>query len=1016
MKKHLHFVAFLFGIAATGFLHAQTFQGSDAENIVPGAKLIVMSKLSLSPSFIAVNDKTSITSEGILQWMQNALKLKGKDGLKLFQRNTDELGWELQRYNQTYDGITVEGAVYLVHLKNGLLVSANGEFFDHINIITVPSITEKRALKKALEYTHANLYMWQDKAAEARLKEGFSDPSRTFYPKGELVIKPVGGDYTKKDFRLCYKFDIYAEKPLKRQYVYVDAGTGKIIYTEDRIKDAFVTATASTLYSGTQTMTVDNTSGPYRLRDGTRGNGVNTYNLKNGSSYAAAVDFTNTSTTWNVTGADQCATDAHWGAEVVYDFYKSRFSRNSIDGSGYNLLSYVHYNSGYDNAFWDGTEMNYGDGDGSGYSYFTALDVCGHEISHGLTAFTSNLQYSNESGAIDEGMSDCMGTSIEFYGWPSKANFLIGEDITIPYGGIRSMANPKAFQQPDTYMGTNWYTGTADNGGVHTNSGVLNHWYYLVAMGGSGTNDIGSAYSVSGVGVIEAAAITFRTNTVYLTTTSQYSDCRTFSIQAATDLYGACSKEVIATENAWYAVGVGAAPAIVTLNAAFAPNGSTFCSAPANVTFTNSTSGGNVYTWNFGDGSTSAATSPVHNYTTAGTYVVTLIANQTGTCPQKDTVKTVVEIAPATTPAVTNASSCGPASLNLGASAANGGELNWYTSSTGGSPINVGKSYTTPTLNSTTTYYVEHAVGDSSQYVGIKNDSIGTGGILSYNHYDVFNVSANCTLSSVKIYTDSAGSRTIALENSTGTTLLSTPVNLIAGTNIVTLNYSLAAGTSYRLTLASGSKIRLFRTNAGAAYPYNIGGLISIDSSDAGKGYYYFFYNWAVKAAGCLSGRVPVTASIYAIPTANVTLSNDTLTCTTSATSYQWYMNGTLIPGATAAYYVETGNGNYTVVITDANGCNATSSPIIVSGIASLTSSNTYRIYPNPASEMITVEGQNIAKCEMFNVIGQNMLNEHFNSAGTILLSIKYIPNGIYFMRITNNAGNRCTEKVVVSK
>jgi bacillolysin len=193
-----------------------------------------------------------------------------------------------------------------------------------------------------------------------------------------------------------------------------------------------------------------------------------------GTNYGAAVDFTNATTTWNNTNTnlDQYATDAHWGAEVTWDFYDSLFNRNSVDNAGQKLLSYVHYDLDYVNANWDGTHMNYGDGDPSlGYTPLTAIDITGHEISHGVTQFTANLVYQDEPGALNEGFSDCMGVAIRQFGRnPSVMDWLIGNEI----GGtpFRNMANPNQYGDPDTYGGTNWHApGGTDNGGVHQNSG-----------------------------------------------------------------------------------------------------------------------------------------------------------------------------------------------------------------------------------------------------------------------------------------------------------------------------------------------------------------------------------------------------------------------------------------------------------------------------------------------------------------------------------------------------------------
>ncbi|MDQ2795540.1 MAG: M4 family metallopeptidase, partial [Bacteroidota bacterium] len=179
------------------------------------------------------------------------------------------------------------------------------------------------------------------------------------------------------------------------------------------------------------------------------------------------------------------------------------------------------------------------------------------------------LTYSGESGAMNEGLSDIWGASIESYavntlgvvsgGVKAKSTWLIGEEIDKQQAALRSMSDPKSLGQPAYYKGQYWYTGTADQGGVHTNSGVLNHWYYILTVGKSGTNEGGGVYAVTGVGLDAAAKITYRMESVYMTASSTYAQARTYSIQAATDLYGAGSAQVTAVTNAWFAVGVGAA-------------------------------------------------------------------------------------------------------------------------------------------------------------------------------------------------------------------------------------------------------------------------------------------------------------------------------------------------------------------------------------------------------------------------------------------------------------------------
>ena len=148
---------------------------------------------------------------------------------------------------------------------------------------------------------------------------------------------------------------------------------------------------------------------------------------------------------------------------LTYDFYFSNFNRNSIDDQGFTLRSYVHYNENYNNAFWDGSRMTYGDGNGSSEP-LTAIDIIAHEITHGLTSFTADLIYANESGALNESFSDIFGTSIEWYAKPGDGDWRLGEDIGRV---IRRLDNPKALGNPDTYEGVNWDSITYE---VHHNS------------------------------------------------------------------------------------------------------------------------------------------------------------------------------------------------------------------------------------------------------------------------------------------------------------------------------------------------------------------------------------------------------------------------------------------------------------------------------------------------------------------------------------------------------------------
>ncbi|RSK46463.1 M4 family metallopeptidase [Hymenobacter perfusus] len=512
--------------------------------------------------------------------LKEQLELTSDDQMVQAKTEADQLGFVHEKYQQYYKGIKVEHATYSVHARQGNVESISGQFERVRGLNITPSLDAKAALERAVAFVGAKTYMWQDAQEEAGLKQQENNPAATYKPQGELVV--MRNERSTRQLgkpTLAWKFNVYAKAPLSRAYIYVDAHSGEIVGQDNIIKHAGATATFATAYNGTRSFATETTTGGYRLREYTRGLGIETYNCKKGNSYTSATDFIDADNNWtaaeyNNANFDNIAGDAHFGAQATYDYWKLVHNRNSFDNAGAKIKSYVHFDdvpggAGYENAYWNGSVMTYGDG-ASTFKPLTAMDVCGHEIGHAVCEKTANLTYQNESGAMNEGFSDIWGACVEAravstYGLTGKSTWLIGEEIMKAGGALRSMSNPNAYGQPDTYKGTNWRATTTsptqanDYGGVHTNSGVLNFWFYLLSQGGSGTNDIGSAYSVTGSGIDAAAKIAYRTESVYLTASSTYANARTASISAATDLYGAGSAQVTAVTNAWYAVGVGAA-------------------------------------------------------------------------------------------------------------------------------------------------------------------------------------------------------------------------------------------------------------------------------------------------------------------------------------------------------------------------------------------------------------------------------------------------------------------------
>ena len=900
-------------------------------------------------NYIKLNKDYSLietNAEGFL----NSFVLGNSDvTAKKIKSENDNLGYRHTKYQLYYKSLPVNNSLIIVHSLKGNVISINGDLTATKKPINTVNITEQVALQFALKKVNAKKYKWENKAEEQHMKQALNKPDFTFFPKGDLILHTKQISAVKSSIYYAYKFTIYAELPLYKANIIIDAQTGIILEEQNLICNADLPATVATKYSGTQTLTCDNNApSSYRLRETARGLGLETYNMQNTTTYSAT-DFTNATTSWTTVNVDQAARDAHWGAEMTYDYFLGTHSRNSIDNAGFKLLSYVHYDVNYNNAFWDGIRMTYGDGNGSVFTILTALDVCGHEITHGLTENTANLIYSYESGALNESFSDIFGTLIENYGRPTNWDWKIGQDMTPSAQGIRNMSNPNLFSDPDTYLGTFWATGAGDNGGVHTNSGVSNFWFYLLSQGGSGTNDISNAYNVTGISKASAAQIAFRALTVYFTPTTNYIAARGYAIQAAKDIFGNCSNEVKQTTNAWYAVGVG--PAYTTsVTSNFVANTTTYCNLPSTVNFNNTTLNANTYNWDFGDGGVSAATNPAHTYTSVGTYTVKLKAN--GCLSTVDSIikPSYIVISIPNSPLTNGNAICGSGTVALSASGT--AELYWYASpSPTGTPINIGNNYVTPNISSNTTYYVVNTSTNASVFGAPTSSAIGAGG--NYNtagQFDIFDVLQGSVLKSVVVYASVAGNRTIELRNSANALITSTIVTIPAGASTVNLNFTLTPGTGYRLGLGAASAINLYRNSAGAVFPYNIGGLVSVINSSAGAPYFYFFYNWQVQKNSCKSLPIAVTATVNNPP---ILIINSPTICSGQ--------NVNLNASAATSYTWSTGANTSSIIV---NPFTTTTYSLIASnGIACNSSlSTTVTVTPNPT---VTVNSATIC-------VGQN--------------------------------------------
>ena len=250
--------------------------------------------------------------------------------------------------------------------------------------------------------------------------------------------------------------------------------------------------------------------------------------------------------------------EAYDGAGSTYDFFREALNRNSIDDQGMRLDSTVHYDVDMNNAFWDGTQMVYGDGDGELFQRFTAsIDVIGHEMAHGITQDTADLEYRDQPGALNESYSDVFGSLVKQWSLKQtvdEADWLIGQELLMPeVGGValRSMKapgtaydDPVLGKDPQPDHMTKFDTTPLDRGGVHINSGIPNRAFHLTAS------------SIGGYAWEAAARIWYTALTQRLRRDSQFSDAAGATVAVASELFGETSSEEEATRDAWAQVGV----------------------------------------------------------------------------------------------------------------------------------------------------------------------------------------------------------------------------------------------------------------------------------------------------------------------------------------------------------------------------------------------------------------------------------------------------------------------------
>ncbi|MFD4397099.1 M4 family metallopeptidase [Kitasatospora sp. NPDC058478] len=488
--------------------------------------------------------------------LTKALALGGQEQLVAKDAVVDQDGTRHLRFERTYAGLPVLGGDLVVHQNaRGAVQSVDKAVSAQLSLSSLaPQIPADKAAAQATGAVQATVGVAADKD---------ESPLAAVHQTGkaELVVWASDGNP-----RLAYRTTVEgvrADGTPSSQLLVTDAATGQVLSTHEQVQTA--SGTGKGVFVGSVPLTTTQSGTSYQLKDATRG-GQSTVNLKNKTSGTGTLVANSTNAFGNglASNSESAAVDAQYGAAATWDFYKNTFGRNGIKNNGVGATSRVHYGSNYVNAFWSDACfcMSYGDGSGNTHP-LTEIDVAGHEMSHGVTSATANLNYSGESGGLNEATSDIFGTMVEFYAnLPSNPpNYWIGELINLNGDGspLRYMDKPSK----DGASADSWYSGVG-NLDVHYSSGIANHFFYLLSEGSGAKSINGFSYNsptsngsaVTGIGRDKAAQIWYRALTVYFTSTTNYASARTGTLKAASDLYGATSAEYKAVAAAWSGVNV----------------------------------------------------------------------------------------------------------------------------------------------------------------------------------------------------------------------------------------------------------------------------------------------------------------------------------------------------------------------------------------------------------------------------------------------------------------------------
>ncbi|MEI7726609.1 MAG: M4 family metallopeptidase [Bacteroidota bacterium] len=572
-KILLRFFTVMIGLFTAIVAQSQTSYVQNTK--IQNPDLLQIAEPSMELGLIHLKKELRINPETIFAEHKSAFGISPDCEMRLRRTSKDLVGNKHYRYQQYYKNILVESGEYIVHEKEGIAASVNGNIANELPVNATPLITEQQALTGALSFLKADEYYWQNERRENYLKTESKNSEATYFPKAELVFANINlHDNGAAKHILAYRFVISISKPYDAtKAVYVDAVNGNVVKDFDWDIDCNLT-TIQTNFNGSQDIFTHSNSWPdtgFDMEDDCTSTVLKVYNYNGYNIYQDGDNI------WTIP-AELSAGSSLWAIRKSVDTYWNEFNREGYDNDGgdINIIQgYLFAEYGPNNATFSkvglySAEVHVGLGNNatSVLDDFNTLDIMGHEFSHGVsnseTGWATN--YSGETGALNEGFSDVMGKTIEWYVTPGDFNWVLASQRdNSTFEARRNLSNPSQFGLPDTYHGKRWEWTSDDHYGVHKNCGPFEHAFYLLSSGGSGWNSGDSAhatpghgcyYNISGIGVPEASRIFYQALN-YLGDNSGYTEACNYTIQAAMDLFPPCSNEFIQVAEAWRAVGIG---------------------------------------------------------------------------------------------------------------------------------------------------------------------------------------------------------------------------------------------------------------------------------------------------------------------------------------------------------------------------------------------------------------------------------------------------------------------------